>query len=332
MGALDFKKQRFLLAIATIALLTRESFWIYLLALSLLNYKKIFSEKSYLFAFIWLWAIPLLWIASVPFAYLIIFERWPQWPIEWPLMINRQSPFTISALFISLKSLGQAIAVNKIPFLITGLAVAWLSKVLYFRSNKREITQHDPIDAKFKVFSLTSLAIIYFLVVFFNPWEHTYGNMRMGIPLIYHLFVWVLLFYKETFDYPKVLKIIIRSVLILSLLSVVNANTGKWFTRGNPDAIKIYSEIEELMNNTYRNRRPSVCIVGDDYWESLMRFIAPTLYMKRKFVMVNESYDTGDYDIIITPSTFEDNRFLKYKEFRLGDNSYTIYIKPPGQG
>ncbi len=325
-GVLDLRKNLLLLIIASIALLTRDTFQFYLLILTMLNYKKIISDRKYVFTFIWLWLIPFFWSIWLPIMSLVQGKGWPRWPLEWPLMENANGLGFFDFWFNS-KSIVMAMRSNKIHFFLIGLIIAWAVQFLYFKIKKNKITRVDAFEAKFKIFSLSSLVIFYFLVWVINPWHDLYGNIRIGVVLFSHLFVWFILFYKKTFDYPKALKIFVRIVLIFTLFFTMQRNVASWFVKDYSVLKKIYARMEKLEKEVYSNDKPRICVAGN--MAAVTGVIPFILYKDRKFVPDGCVNCAEDCDIVIKPeySKYENEKLLRYAEFYKTGVVYTIYSK-----
>ncbi len=322
-GVFDLRRKIFLLIIASFALLTRDTFQFYLSVLTLLNYKKILSDKKYIFSFIWLWMIPLLWSISVPVMSLIQKKGWPKWPLEWPLMENAYS-LAIFDLLTNSKSLITSMIANKIHFFIIGLVIAWIAHISYFRNGRKKICPSDAFEDKFKIFSIVSLAIFYSLVLLIDPWHCGYGHIRMSTVLLSQLFIWCILFYKRTFDYPGPLKFFVTAVLVLSLCLTIFGNTKDWFVKDYSELKIIYAKMEQLKKGVYS---PRSCIMED--WNAVAAIVPFTLYKEWVFVPIGSECYAGDCDIIIKPanSKSENVKLPRYAEFSFREKSYVIYSK-----
>lgn len=323
-GVLELRKTIFLFLIASCALLTRDTFQLYLFILTLLNYKKILSDKKYIFSFIWLWIIPFLWSMSVPVMSLIQRKGWPKWPLEWPIMENGPKAGFFDFLF-NLKCMVTSMKNNRVHFLIIGIFIVWVTQALYIKIKKNKISQFDDaFKGKFKVFSLWSLVIYYSLAFLFNPWHDSDGNIRIFFVLLSHLFIWVILFYKQTFVYPKSLKIFVRVTLILSLLLTMPERLCDWVVKDYSELKTIYAKMEQLKNGVYS---PRSCIMED--WGAVEAIIPFTLYKDWIFVPIGSECYAGDCDIIIKPanSKSENVKLPRYAEFSFREKSYIIYHK-----
>lgn len=245
-------------------------------------------------------------------------------------MINKQSD-AVTNIFVSFKSLCVGMAKSRVIIFAAGLLVVWVSKLIYSQGKNKIIKDsgNNNFSVRFKLFSILSLSIIYSLFILFNPWEYTYGNTRMIIPLLSQLFIWVILFYKESFNYPKKLKMFVRTVLILSLLSMMNIKIIPLLAKDNFHIPKNYFQIAKFKDNMNGNRKLNACMIGGNFWESLGNFVAPTLYMSKKIIVTGENYNAGECDLIIAPFNvmIEDEKFLGRMEMELKGQSYKVYTK-----
>jgi hypothetical protein len=324
LGALELKKSRMLLFMASIALFVRETFWVYLLVLTIINYKRIFSDKVYRLVFLWFWSLVAGWFfvaRAMSFARVKSLSRWP-------LMINTSSSGTAD-LFAGLRSLGSALYVNRTHYIIAGLIMAWVLRSICVKTHKMAAIESDSFDVKFKVFSSLSLGILYSYVILFNPWEKTPGNPRMGVCLLSHIFIWTALFFKESFRYPKALKMMVRVLLVLALLLTMTWNKNCWIPKDRCDDFKAYADIEALGRHAAYGRRPNVCFLAISEPDAFKNLVAPTLYMRRKFLYNKNDAFLKECDIVVSASNFgfEDERFLKHKEYRLGGKGHAFYVR-----
>jgi hypothetical protein len=71
------------------AMMTRDTYWIYLFAATLVGLRGLLADRRRLLAYASIWAVPILWLAVwAPAIYLAAYGRLPSFPIEWPLMYN----------------------------------------------------------------------------------------------------------------------------------------------------------------------------------------------------------------------------------------------------
>ena len=323
-GALELRKSKWLLPAGGAGLMTRDSFSIYLLAVSLLNRRKIVSDKSYRWSFLFLWSAPLLWFLSIPFGYLFKEGRFPKFLVEWPLGINKESKQAVSDLSTSLGNFLDSMVSSRVLYLAAGLMIVWaIGRKLGVRSTK----WNETFYSRFTPFSLLSLGIIYTLIVLFNPWEYTSGSYRMATPALAQAFVWAILLFGDTFSYPAAAKFLARSVLAAAILLGLEWDVGKWVPEDNSQAEACHAEIHRLLEDGAPGRKPLVCIVGEDYFLGLARLIAPTLYARRQFFS-GQAKLPGSCELVIAPSQLNyapGENFVENGSCQLKGTSYAIH-------
>lgn len=276
-GALDLRRSKWLLLVGAAAMLTRENFWIYLCMLSLLLGNKILRDRSLRSAFLFLWGIPVLWLLSILVGYLFLEGRWPDFPTEWPLTVNKQGNEAVGSLAASAKHLWQSLVSGKALYLAGAVAVAWALGGFRSRSGR------DPFRAVFVWFSLSSLVAMFGLIFLFDPWQATTGNTRMAVLLIEHGFIWALLAYRETGGYPGKRRMLARAVLVAGLVLGITAEGTAWRPEDHSGDRRVHAEIRGLVERLGRDRTPVVCLVEDSYWTAIRRFVAPTLQAYRSY-------------------------------------------------
>ena len=326
--ALDLKKSKGILLLATIAILTRETFWVYLAVLSLVNLKKILSDRTYVAAFAWLWGVVIAWLSMIFCYYWIKLGRVPAIPYEWPFMINKE-PFTISSLVINAGSLMEAIVMSKTHYLIICMGSAWLVMKVYVTLSGRKESSEPDIIQKIKMFSLLSLGIMYTTVLLVNPWEHTYGNPRMAAPLFFHLFLWILIQYRMVRGLPKGVKIFTRSLLVIGLLLSMNWNVSQWVPKDRLPVIAAYERISSTCSKVKVGKKGNVYIVVKDFWRDLQNLVVPTLYFDHTFSPNNLQEFPQEVDVVITRKQEAplDKRFVKKKRFKIAGIEYKLFVR-----
>ena len=147
--------------------------------------------------------------------------------MEWPLGINKEGGLAVSNLAASLGSFGQSLIDSRAIFLVVSLIAVWIIGRVH-RGTDVDGTARDLFDSRFRPFSLLSLGIIYTLIILFNPWEATFANQRIVVPLIAHAFVWAGLLFGDTRHYAAPAKILSRIVLIAGMVLSMNPDVRGW--------------------------------------------------------------------------------------------------------
>ncbi|MCI0416012.1 hypothetical protein L0222_24830 [bacterium] len=327
-GALELKKNKWLLPIGAAALLTRESFWIYLLVITVLNWKRIISSNGYRISFMFLWGIPLLWLSSIPVGYWYFEGRFPAFPVEWPLGINKEGGRAISHVVESSRSLAVSIVSSKALILVAGAIIVWAIGAVYRRMRGQDVIPINPFRSQFAIFSLLSIGIVYSLVILFNPWEATFANQRVTVPLLAHAFVWSSILFAETRFLTGLAKVSARSILVATLILTMNLNVSTWIPPDNSQPENAIAEIEQFVRAAGHKKQANVCFFGVDYWQALEIFVGATLYARR--YLHKRAQDSGNCDLIIGPpgvvsALGED--FIKRGDYNLRGRSYRVLVR-----
>lgn len=330
LGALELKKRWYIVAIAAAGLLARETFWIYLLAITALNYKTIIENRLYKKSFVFLWAIPASWLIFTLIRKVALTGRWPEWPFGWPLMMERD---VLACGFSSFFSLFKSMMINRIPVFILGGLFLYLLVVLARHNRHVFIYKESDFEKKFKPFSILSLGVIYLAIIVFDPSQCTYGDSRMGVPALSHIFIWAAIFYRMALYAPPLFRSAAKSVIIvtLSVASLLSFHIGdRILSKKYPDAKNFYSKIDAASSEIGIGRDTNVCVVMRKGWSSDSIFIGPLLYMKKRFVPESgEGINFNEYDILISPWDYSQVNvgFRKHYEGFIEGNKYAIYIK-----
>ena len=201
---------------------------------------------------------------------------------------------------------------------------------LFFRRNKGVGFKEGSFEVDFMLFSSCSLAIIYGVYLLLDPWQLTHGNNRMAMPLLPHLFIWAALFYKKIDECPIKSRIFLRIILISSMVSMICGYKKERDVLPNKEMVRLCYSMQDIKRKYYPNDKPMVCIIGKDYFEIVELFIAPALYMNRRYILPKDGYFFDTCDMMIAPSNFMlgDPGFSKYDIFHFYHKvPYAVYLK-----
>jgi hypothetical protein len=327
LGALHLRKARVLVLLGALALLTRDTFQFYLLSLTLLNWKTIVSDRVYRRSFLFLWAIPVMWLVSIPISYLVHDGRLPRSLVEWPLMINKEEA-SVSHLSISLASLWTTMVKSRAMILLTSLLLAWV--VIRWKAmpaGPALRNQAGEFTRRFGPFSLLSLAMIYSAFALFNPTRFTFGNTRMAFPLLEHLFIWALLALAATFSCRGISRHAARVLVMAGLLASLSPLASTWVPRNNPESKMVYPDLERLLRESSPNATPVVCFGPESIFDTISRFVAPTLYANRRYLRARTEIPK-DCSVWISRSAAvprETGNFEKVREYQVRTGLYYVY-------
>ena len=126
------------LPIGCAAMLTRDAYWIYLFAITLVDLRAWPWAFRRLVFYAGLWATPIAWMGvCVPALYLVAYGRLPEIPIEWPLMYNPAA--TEPTLARTLDSLWAGLVDSRSLHIVGGLLVATGALLSWRRGRFSEI-------------------------------------------------------------------------------------------------------------------------------------------------------------------------------------------------
>ena len=330
-GALVLARRWWLVAIGGMALLCRDTFWIYLFCLTLLNWKEVRSEKAYRASFAVLWAVPTLWLLVIPLGWLAHEGRLPSFPTEWPLMVNKGGNRAVTSVVVSLRSLWASLVSTRAVYLLAAGAVAWAVHLVE-RRRAGVAVRAEPADlvARFRRFSPLSLGIAYILIVLFDPWQATFGAGRMSAPLIEQAFLWCLIALSASGSYRPAARVLTRVVLVAGLLAGLNPQPRAWRPRVDPVRKQAYAEIQRLVESSAAGRRPLVCYNGYEYFRATSDLVAPTLYASREWLPTGAGSIPGRCDAVLMPASRrlpEPEAFRLTGEYLVGSTRYALYLR-----
>ena len=105
----------------------------------------------------------------------------------------------------------------------------------------------------------------------------------MAFPALEHAFVWAILLFRESLQFLKVRRMLVRTLLIAGLLLALDPRALSRASRDDTSTHICHAEIQRLVQQAGDSGGVVVCMAGDRYWDLLERFVAPTLYAGRHF-------------------------------------------------
>jgi hypothetical protein len=329
-GALELRKKWWLLLTVVLALLTRDDFWIYLFVVSLLNWRKILSDRSYIYAFFALWSVPALWSLMIPFGYWFVDGRFPDFPAEWPLGINKDANQGVSDLHASLASLWLSLTRTGVLYFIAGLVVLWGVLQVYRPRMERHSFPAGRLAAVFKPFSLASLGVIYALIFLFDPWEATPGAGRMSFPLLIHAFVWAIVLFAEACASHRVMKYVAVLLIFPGLAMSLNLDPLNVHARDYDQIKAVYQEVERDLDLLVPVKQDLVCISDKNYFSALRSLLPPLLYRKRLMLAQEVNPNPDDCAVIFISAGSAQAAgagFRAYKDYLIDDYAWTLFVR-----
>jgi hypothetical protein len=328
-GALELRKRWWIPALAAVAMLTRDSFWFYLVAFTVLNLPAVLRDRETRRAVLAVWAAPVLWMLMIPPFILAVFHRLPSFPLEWPLMINKDSGQVVSRFSEGGASLWTAMVESKALVLIATFAIVGVL-VAANRRNSARTGGAAAFSSRFVPFSLLSLAIVYLLIFLFNPWEATGGSIRIAVPFLEHAFVWAILLFDWARGLPTWRLAAARGLLCAGLLLSINTDARRWRIPDEREIAASYARLHRALRADGGVWGKKSCFVFDDFWDELDRLAAPTMYSRHEFVERGQLVYPHDCDYLYlrVPVTRPlGSSYRRLGEFDIDGIRYALYSK-----
>jgi hypothetical protein len=206
------------------------------------------------------------------------------------------------------------------------VAIRWNAK----RTGPVLRTEAGEFARRFGPFSLLSLGIVYSAIALFNPTKMTFGNPRMAFPLLEHLFLWALLALAATFSCQCISRYAARILVMAGLLAALSPQARNWVPRNNSEAKTVYPDLECLLNEASPNATPVVCFGPEKIFNTFSRFVAPTLYARRRYLQAAGTEIPQDCSVWISrPAVVppETGNFEKVREYQVQTDLYYVYRK-----
>jgi hypothetical protein len=328
-GALELAKRRWLLVAGAAALLARDSMWIYLFTLTLLNLKTILSNEKYRRSFAFLWAIPPLWLITVLVGWLVFNGRLPTIPTEWPLMINKEGNQAVSSLAASLRHLWQSAFLSRFIYLALAGVVAWIAHAIESRHAKMADSPAAGFALRLKPFTLLSLAIGYGLIFLFDPWQFTAGSGRMYSMIIEQAYIWIFLVAAAMRTYRPVAKAITMIALMAGMAASMDTRIGSWVPVWNTDKVAAYEEIAARIDDAATGRKPMACMIGSHFNE-MSDFSAAIYRASHKILPAGPARIPDSCDALFTTEAnapVDAGRLVRVKEYSIDSERFVLYLR-----
>ena len=329
-GALELRKKWWLFLIVVLALLTRDDFWIYLFVVSLLNWRKILSDRNYTYSFFAIWAVPAFWLLMIPFGYWFVDGRFPDFPTEWPLGINKDANEGVSDLHASLASLRLSLARTGIGYFVAGLLALWGVLQAYRLIKGKHIVPAGNLGEVFKPFSLASLGVIYALIILFDPFQATPGATRMSFPLLVHAFVWAIVLFAEVCASHRAMRYVAVVLIFSGLAMSLKVEPFLLHAQDYTQVNRVYQEIKDDLDLLVPDQQAPVCIIDKEYFSALRMLLPPMFYRKLIMLAQTKNQNPDDCAVIFIPAgngQLAGAGLRAYKDYLIDGYAYTLYVR-----
>jgi hypothetical protein len=329
LGALELKKDARLVLIGAVAMMVRDTFWIYLFALTVLNFKNISKDRSYLFSFGVLWSAIASWYAATFVGLTLVKGRLPLFPVEWPLMMNKHGNQAVTSVTSSYDSLLLALSRVHALWLIAAIFLIWLIAAVFFKESIIRFRNETPVLSKLFAFSLVSLSIAYALILLLDPWQATPGSKRMVYPILEHAYLWIAMTAGLVARFSRLPRLMAGGILGASAIFASGVFAGTW-TQADPSETHASNErLERYLAELSPNSRISVCTVGEPYWTTVRMFSGPTRYeILRSLGEETQQVDPTECAVVLTPELADydpGSSFRRVGEYSNYENRFRTY-------
>jgi hypothetical protein len=286
------------LAIGAAAMLTRDAYWFYLFAVTVVA--AFYSPWSFrrLRSYVALYLVPILWLGvCVPALYVIAVGRWPTFPMEWPLMYNpvaSSSGRTISSaesLRMALLGSGALPLAAALALSVTALA-AWKRRRFFTLFDSSEFTRIAIRAAPI------ALGIVYSLILILDPWQITPGNWRAAWPLVEISFLVAPLLILAVRSAPQALRLLVTGAIVCALVAGIRPEAARVRQAENKVIQQEHAKLEQIVSAAKSGDDPSVCLMARDIWGAYRELSGP-LFHNRK-TQVNRNGAVPDHcDLLV---------------------------------
>ncbi len=314
---------------AAAALMTRDAYWIYLFAATLVGLRSLLADRRRLLACASLWAVPILWlVVCVPLIYLIVYGRLPSMPIEWPLMYVPGEPSSHS--ISSAESMRLGLVGGRVLPVAAGVGVACAALALWAKKSFLRLFDDSEFSKTMIRAIPVALAIVYGLVLLLDPWHVTPGNVRVGWPLLELSFALAPLTIHASRSAPQAVRLLVAAAILIGLATGVQPQA----IHGRPETNALvqaeHARLTQALSSAYPGADPRVCIVAELSWTVFRELDAPLFHQRKTFVSwKNET--PSDCDVVIV----EDGKGIQpptsYRHLasiELPEHTWSAYSRP----
>lgn len=320
-------------AVAAAALVTRDSYWVYLFVVTIIGLGRLPWSSRRLRGYAFLWAVPILWLAvAIPLIYLIGLGRLPRIPFEWPFPYNLAE--AAAGSMSSAESLRIALVDSRTLPMAAGVALAYV--VLALRGPRSAFWRFH--DSEFAGTTMCAapiaLVLAYGLIWAANPWQVTPGNPRAAWPLLEISFAVAPLLIASAISGSNRTRLFVATPILAGMLAGVHPGAIRSRQPSNALLQLEHAKLERLLTGPASPKDPSVCVTAGAIWP-VFEELAPPLFQRRKtwFDPGREIPRTCDFLVVETraPVTVPSS-FRKEMRFSTIDHDWDVYRNTLGVG
>lgn len=316
-------------ALAAAALTTRDSYWIYLLVVTLVGLGRLPWSSPRRRGYAVLWAVPVSWLCvCIPLIYLIGFGRLPRVPLEWPLMYNLAGSDT-ALLMSSAASLQVALVDSRTLPVAAGVALAAVVLALWRRQSFFELFRGSEFAETTILSAPIALLLVYGLIWVVNPWQATPGNPRAAWPLLEISLAVAPLLIAAAKSGSISMRLLVATPIVAGLAAGLHPGAIRSRQPSNSLLQLEYAKLERLLADEMTPEDPSVCLNSATIWPVFEELAAP-LFRSRK-TWIEPGRDIPDHcDVLVVEerlSVLVPNSFRKETNFSTVDHAWAVYRK-----
>jgi len=315
-------------AVAAAALVTRDSYWIYLFVVTLVGLRQLPWSSQRLRGYAMLWAVPILWLAAcVPLIYLIGFGRLPRVPYEWPLMYNLA--VSGDAAMSSAASLRMALIDSRVLPMAAGVALACVVLALWKRRSFFDLFKGSEFAETMIRATPLALVLVYGFIWAANPWQVTPGNPRAAWPLLEIIFALAPLLIAAARSGSISTRLLVAAPIIAGMAAGLHPAAIRSRQPSNTVIQLEHAKLERLLTDPASPENPSVCVSSRAIWP-LFEELAPPLFLERKIWFEPGQDIPAHCDVLVIEAqaaVIVPDSFRKQTSFATIDRDWNVYRK-----
>jgi hypothetical protein len=111
------------------------------------------------------------------------------------------------------------------------------------------------------------------------------------------------------------------------LLASLSPLARRWVPQDNSEANTVYPDLQRLLRETSPSATPVACFGPENVFDTFSRFVAPTLYAKRRYLQAGTAIPRDCSVWISRPAAVprETGDFEKVREYQVHGDLYYVF-------
>ena len=320
-------------AVGCAAMMTRDAYWFYLAAFTLVDLWSWPWGKRRLAFYGALWATPVVWmLILVPAIYFVAYGRAPEFPLEWPLMYNPTGHVPTKAE--TLASIWSALTESRVVYVAAGVCVAALLVGLAAWRAGRGAAREGSEFARLAMRAVPlAVLVVYGLIMAIDPWQETPGNQRQAWPLLELAYVVAPLLLRAAMGAPGMVRVGVAVAILAGMASGIELrgkNRREISHAGMRAELAKARAVVEAPQGPRRRR--SVCAVARSRWDT-MQDMSGLMFHHRHTHLQPEEALPGHCEVLLVEDGAEraaGEGWERRARVNLGRRQWTVYARPRG--